>query len=119
MTTCTLLLIYAVAPLVAGAIERARMRAGLSHKELAVSQGLSQAQWSQQMSGHPGSHLWLDRLTNTPLAFRAALLEELRETWALHTPTLTDVYTLLATIARPKTARAELRHVSEQEEPCG
>ena len=50
---------------------------------------------------------------------RAALLEELRETWALRAPTITDVYMLLTSIARPRMARASLRHEQPQEESCG
>lgn len=120
MTTWTLLLVVATAPIVAAAIERARLRAGLSHKELALSQGITQAQWSQQLKGYPGSHIWLDALSATPAAFRAALLEELRAAWALDAHTIEDVYRLLTTnlrAVRVRMARAELRD-SRQEDTC-
>lgn len=100
--------VIAAAPIVADAIERARQRAGLSHKELALSMGLREAQWSQQLHGYPGSHVWLDTLTATPPTFRAALLEELRATWQLDAPTIADVYALVLTMVRPRMARAGL-----------
>lgn len=120
MTTWPLLLVVAAAPIVVAAIERARARAGLSHKELALSQGITQAQWSQQLRGYPGSHIWLDALSTTPPAFRAALLEELRAEWRLDAHTVEDVYRLLTTnlpAVRLRMARAELRH-PKQEDVC-
>lgn len=118
MTTWSLLLIVvavvpiAVAP-VADAIERARQRAGLSHKELALAQGLTTPQWSQQLHGYPGSHIWLDRLTATPAAFRVALLDELRAAWHLDAPTIADVHALLLALVRPQMARATSRQTQE------
>lgn len=76
-----LLIVVVAAPVVATAIERARARAACSHKELAISQGISQAQWSQEIHGQ--GHIALDRLTATPEPFRAALLEELAREWGL------------------------------------
>lgn len=98
MTTWPLLLVYVAAPLVASAIERARQRAALSHKDLALAQGLTQAHWSQQLSGYPSSHIWLDRLTATPEPFRAALLEELALVWGV--PTLVTPAQVLDLIRR-------------------
>lgn len=112
MTTWPLLLVVAAAPIVVAAIERARQRAGLSHKALALSQGITQAQWSQQLRGYPGSHIWLDALSATPATFRAALLEELRAEWQLDAHTVEDVYRLLA-----NNIRAALRG-SRREDLC-
>ena len=114
MTTWTLLLFVMAVPIVAAAIERARQRAGLSHKELAIYQGISIAQWSQQLHGQ--GHISLTRMSTTPPAFRAALLEELRAEWQLNAPTIADVYTLLLAIVRPRMARAGLDR--EQESRC-
>lgn len=93
-----LLVVFSAAPIVADAIERARQRAGLSHKELALSQGIGIPQWSQQLHGN--GHIALDRLTGTPEPFRAALLDELRAAWHLTAPTLTDIYALLQDVVR-------------------
>lgn len=116
--TTALLLIVAVAPIVVDAIERARCKAGLSHKELALAQGISAKQWSQQMHGL--GHVALDRLSATPDAFRAALLEELRAEWHLTAPTLSDIYALLLALVRPRMARAGLDRASDrhQEDIC-
>jgi len=111
------LLIVIAVPVVVAAIERARQRAGLSHKELAIAQGLTQAHWSQQLGGYPNSHVWLDTLSDTPAPFRAALLEELRAAWQLDAPTIADVYALLLAMVRPQMARANLR-LPRQEDVC-
>ena len=99
------------APIVADAIERARQRAGLSHKELALSQGIGIPQWSQQLHGQ--GHIALDRLTATPEPFRAALLDELRAAWHLDAPTIADVHALLLALVRPRMARAMARQTQE------
>ena len=114
MRTNLLLLFVMAAPMVAAAIERARQRAGLSHKELAICQGISVAQWSQQLHGQ--GHVSLTRMSATPPAFRAALLEELRAEWRLSAPTIADVHALLLAVVRPRMARAGLDR--EQEDVC-
>lgn len=115
MTTWPLLLVVAAAPIVVAAIERARQRAGLSHKALALSQGITQAQWSQQLRGYPGSHIWLDALSATPPAFRAALLEELRVEWQLNAHTLEDLYDLVRMQLR---AARGWRRAPREEDVC-
>lgn len=115
MTIWTLLLVVAAAPIVAAAVDRARLRAGLSHKELALSQGITPAQWSQQLKGYPGSHIWLDALSATPPAFRAALLEELRVEWQLNAHTLEDLYDLVRMQLR---AARGWRRAPREEDVC-
>ena len=98
-----LLVVVAVAVVptrVIEAVDRARARAACSHKELALSQGISQKQWSQELHGQ--GHIALDRLDATPAPFRAALLEELALAWGL--PTLVTPAQVLDLI------RQELRH---------
>lgn len=57
-------------------VERARVRSGASHKELAQCQHISPAQWSRELHGQ--GHVALDRIVaHCPLAFVAALLEEI------------------------------------------
>ena len=85
----------AVAPL-SQAIDRAARRANVSHMELALSQGITPAQWSRQLAGEPSQHVALDRLANAPLSFRQALLEELFAAWGVEKPlTAREVVELL------------------------
>ena len=57
-------------------VERARLRAGESHKALALCQGISPAQWSRELRGI--GHVALDRIVEScPTPFVAALLEEI------------------------------------------
>jgi hypothetical protein len=73
----------AVASTIGPLVERARMRAGVAHKELALSQGISPVQWSRQLAGH--GHVALDRVvTLCPTTFVAALLEEIAASRGLH-----------------------------------
>jgi hypothetical protein len=110
MTTWTLLIVVCVVPVVVDAIERARQRAGLSHKELAISQGLSAAHWSQQLHGGPGSHVWLDRLFNTPTDFFQLLMEELCALKRCERPlTARDVLDLIQPVITQTSARASTR----------
>jgi len=114
----TLLIVVVAAPLVADAIDRARMRAGCSHKELALSQGIRETQWSQQLHGVGNQHIALDRLSATPPAFRHALLEELAVAWDVPRPahTIDDVYRVLLTLVPLRMRRAVLASSGSGEE---
>jgi hypothetical protein len=100
-----LLLIVVLGPLVVDAIERARMRAGLTHQDLAYYQGISEGQWSQQRAGR--GHIALDRLIEAPGHFWSYLSDELRAVKCGGQHTLEDVYQLLSDL-RPQMARASL-----------
>jgi hypothetical protein len=100
-----LLLVVVLGPLLVGAIERARMRAGLTHQDLAFHQDISESLWSKQRAGR--GHIWLDALEKVPGPFVGYLLEELRAVTCAGVHTIEDVYRLLSDI-RPQMARASL-----------
>lgn len=54
---------------VEAAIRLAIKRSGMTDKSAAVQMGLDPGQWSRQLSGREGDHLWLDRLVLLPRAF--------------------------------------------------
>lgn len=73
-------------------IERARVRSGVSHKELALCQEIPPSQWCRQLHNVNGEHPHFDRIIErTPDHFVACLLQEiaaakrfvLRETFRL------------------------------------
>lgn len=114
----TLVLIVAVAPILADLVDRAARRAGCSQKELALAQGISIPQWSQQLHGI--GHVSLGRLFLTPSAFRLALLEELSEAWGAPKPahTIDDVYRLLWTLVPLRMRRAARASEDREEGVC-
>lgn len=95
---------YHLAMLLSGAVflaaeivARAAKRADVSMKELAICQGISVTQWSQQMHGK--GHISFGRLFGAPSRFLVALLDELRSEWAGDTHTVEDVYQMVARLA--------------------
>jgi len=112
----TLVFVVAAAPILVDLVDRAARRAGCSQKELALSQGISIPQWSQQLHGI--GHVSLGRLCLTPRQFRHALLEELAVAWDVPRPahTIDDVYRLLLTLVPLRMARAALVSSDEREE---
>lgn len=69
------LLAPAVFVAVGALVDEAARRANVSHKELAIAQGISPSVWTRQCQGVAGHHLALDRIvTACPPAFVAELL---------------------------------------------
>lgn len=78
MFLIVLVALVAVAPSLSEMIERARVRAGVSHNHLAACQGISPAQWSRQQSeNYPDQHPSVRRLRKTPALFQQFLWEEM------------------------------------------
>jgi hypothetical protein len=63
---------------VASVISLALSRAGMSHKQAAVTQGVDVAQWSRQVNGQE-AHVSFQRLTKLPRAFWLELLQQLAD----------------------------------------
>jgi hypothetical protein len=63
---------------VAGVISLALARAGMSHKQAAITQGVDVAQWSRQVNGQE-AHVSFQRLTKMPRQFWLELLQQLAD----------------------------------------
>jgi hypothetical protein len=61
---------------VAAVLSLALARAGLSHKQAAITQGVDVAQWSRQVNGQD-AHVSLQRLTKMPRTFWLEFLQQL------------------------------------------
>lgn len=73
-------------------VDEAARRANVSHKALAIAQGISPSVWTRQCQGVPGHHISLARIINRcPVAFVAALLALLAQALGLE---LRQVYEL-------------------------
>jgi hypothetical protein len=81
-------------PTLAGAIDTARMKAGLSDQDLAYAQGILPSLWSRQLHGQ--GHIALDRLAHTPLQFRVELIGQLEALWGIETTLETIHHDLVA-----------------------
>lgn len=61
---------------VAALISLSLARAGMSHKQAAITQGVDVAQWSRQVNGQE-AHVSFQRLTKLPRTFWLELLQQL------------------------------------------